>query len=1077
MNVKLYINKELVDLIESDLDFNITKSITDFTDPSIRNGSYSYSIKIPTTSNNIRTFKFISLLNAINKFNKIKNYDCQLYADDNILIDGIFIMTEITELNFIGFITNKFKGDIISLLGSKSFRDLQLPQIDFEGTLLTYSVAGTHGNNSYESGTNMLNANLGFDFLALTNAYKNSTNGLLGSTIDYRDYYSTPLLAYSNFYTDKAINQLNVVTNNFSIDNFKPSIKLNVVLKQIFKDIGYNLEIQNELVNDTNILLPFFGDFPEWNWKFLSQTSVYTDNTVIQATARFTSNVSGSYHINQYTVRPFISSQQNSNRVQTLNSSLYNIFTDERNLGTLSINNSDTYQYGALNNDNNNICKVHFTPTNGLKYDHLNNFSILAPAPKDGNNTGWLYSVPADGIYEFETEISHHIRTYNYTRFGQYSIKNLVEVPEIDNLGQFYEYFPNLYMYDREKQLSGNVLGYDGKIEANKTWTYNSQEKWHMMNMIVFVKENEFDVESFTQNYSNQFIFPVSDAQIVQNNKAKGNIQFLRTGRKLKNFNESSIVAYYNPMLRDLYTGNHNQIWEDYINTENSIMKHANVIPTDWNDENEVIKYQGFNSETQILNYDNQITYDPANIPTPNNGNGRPLSPIGNEKAYNDKYSVAEQLKRKLVRLKRKNQYVEEKDFQYWDDYLLFASNPSNITPLISQADAQGLVKFKFQTTLKRGEQIRMYYVTYQQFKQAYKAKPYWVRVGNSPGLVVGANFTDENNPAGPTPGHGLSLNRMNYNDAYFDDMVVNKYSIKCVSENYSNKLKLANFLPDISQSTFLVDFIKSNNIYFNINENNVVMKSRGDFYSNKIQKDFTNLITLDTFSLTPVKQNKTQIYGTKPDANDDFKDTINILNPTLTVDLGNNIYLNQTTVDLTSSVLSSSYDRSYLLRRYKIDWNTNGAFRLLTTYIEDTILIPSFIENGDSKISLQESNANYDRTPRLTYFNGEYDLEDTSGKLNLINTLPFFHLDLKSSLSTVEFLSNNAKYKLYVDKFTDLSNASILTIKAFIDSNVFSQIDLMKPISIDSSLYYIQTVNAYNPISIDLTQIILLKV
>lgn len=1076
-NVKLYINKQLVDLNISDLNFPLVKEIADFTDPSRRNGDYSYSIKLPTSKNNMKAFKFINILNAINKFNKTKNYDCQLYDNDNLLIDGMFILTSITESYFVGNITNKFKGDIISLMGNKTLQDIQLPIIDFEGLMISVNDWGTHGTNSYQSGLNMLNPSLGFDFYSLVNTKKISTEGLYGSSIDYSKYYETPLLAYSNFFSNKAINQLNTITNNFGLDNFKPSIKLMAMLKQMFKDIGYILEIDNSLINDTNILLPYFGEnSPNWNWLHLSKTSVYTDYSNIQAPARITINGAGEYQINQYFIFPFISSQVVNSfsvgRTQTLKSSNYKIFTDIQNLGTYKINDSAKYFYQNFNQESDSY-KLHYTPTNGLVYDFNNNFSILDPAPRLGSDTGWIYTVPADGVYEFDVEIEHNIETYNYTRFGNYSLNSSLVADLLPNsLKDAYQYYPNMYMYDQDKSLHGSAAGYDGAVQGNKTWTYNSQEKWHLGNMLCFVNQKDFDNESFLSSYQNEFDIPSNPPQTPLASNS-GNIQNLRTGKKIRNFIEDSVIAYYCPMLRDLYTGNHNQVWENYIVSENSILKNNNTIPTDWDNENEVIKYQGYGPNTQILNYDNQIVYDPATIPVPNNA-GQPLSPNGNEKPYNDIYSKTDQLKRKLVRLKRQNFYVQNRDIQYFDNYLP-TQVKTVLDPLISRAAAKGIVKFKFRSTLVKGDQIRMYYATAQQFKEAHLNSPYVVQQPANDGpFPIAENWNDPTINGGEDV-FGNPLQGMRYNDTFLDEIKINKLEIKCVSDDlYTQSLPLANFLPAISQATFIQDFIKSNNLYFDITNNTILMKTRNDFYGSRSQMDLTSNVTFTTFELNPVALNKNYIYGIKSNTSDDFTNQINLINPTITKDLGNSIYLTQSVSDLTSTVLSSSYDRLYVYREYRVIWN--GTFRLSTTitdYTLDSLNLPSYIEGGDSKLALSDSNSNYNRSPRLSYYNGSFDLIGTQ---MLINDIPFTRIGLKSAISNAGFLENSNKYNFYIDRFTDLTNSSILNINAYIDSNIYSQLDLKNPITIDSTLYYIQSINGYQVLINQLTPLILLK-
>ncbi len=129
--------------------------------------------------------------------------------------------------------------------------------------------------------------------------------------------------------------------------------------------------------------------------------------------------------------------------------------------------------------------KFSFMMTNGLKYDFGNNFSIFRD-PSNVIRTGILtpnrkygqvYTVPVDGEYEFDLDITHNITTYNYV--------SAYKVDHVDN-GLFGK---------RDWKKSGAISGYDGGVPNNNTWMYNAMEQFYAANMVMWVKDEFFDTD------------------------------------------------------------------------------------------------------------------------------------------------------------------------------------------------------------------------------------------------------------------------------------------------------------------------------------------------------------------------------------------------------------------------------------------------------------------------------------------------------------------------------------------------------------------------------------------------------
>lgn len=1093
-NIKLIINGKVCDTADKSISFAVTTQISDFNDISKRTGAFSYTIKLPRTKINKNIFGFIDEIDVANKFNRKKNFDCQLIVNDNLLLDGYYVIREIDENYFQGYITNKI-GGIFSLFGNDSLQAIQsLPKIDFEGVNIpTIKQSSYSSFDFYDNATSdCLNPSLAFDFTSLVTGFKDPTKGLLYSTIDYRDYYATPLMAYSNFYIaggdandDGSYNPSNFqpdldlfnntkyLINNFSIFNFNPSLRVREVIKALFYDIGYVANIDVEELNDRDLLMPYFGDTePKWNWLHLSKAELYTDytNNEIDSVAKI--------YGQQYTKYPLLSARKLNNRYLSSN------FTDfldviqysDRLYSGLPYVPARKYEMATTKNINTvdilDNWNVHYTMTNGLKYDFSNNFDYNSiPVLSDvgaERDTGWIYTAPASGVYEFDLQMFHDLRIYHHKNLSNiYSPFAPVDVNKINN---------DNYLIDIEKQQVGSVTaGYDGSDTSSGTWMYSNYEKWFIQNMVIFVKGddnftdessdlisaikrtfNEYNTTSdefFTQQPFNES-FP-SAPQSFSNN--------IHTNKRLQNIPSENVIAFYHPMLRDLYNGGSFSTWEQYIRNQESILVKPKKFPTT---EEEKLDYFGFGEQTNILNFDNRIVSFYQTIPNTDSG--------GIAK-YNDMvkpFSQNAQKQRKLVRTFLNSDFVVDTDN---------CSNVSSKYKTIWEASASGQVDFKFNTVLNKGEQVRMYYISINQLKLILDASNYNVTVPSPFNLNYGY----------------LSI-CASYGDNYMDDYKVNHLKIKCVSDDvYTEKLNLAEFLPDIKKKDFIQDFIKSNNLYFDINENVITFKKRADFYKYSSQLDMTDRIDSKRINISPVDNPKVIEYGLKSSDNDDFKSSLDSLNPIGVYNFGDNIYLSKNTIDLTSQLFVSSTNIPYKLNFYKIEYNPFGARFIFKqtdpnnpvpadrdyTHILEAqyvLSLSSFNEGGSSLQKNEEAEMSYSRTARMVYQNHDVIINDTDDlTVNaLVNGAHFSYIGrhISTSVSEKGILLNSNKTSFFIDTFTDLQDSSNVEYYAYIDEVLFSKLDLSKPVTIQNTLYYIQKVDAYNPLSNELTKIIFLK-
>jgi len=1012
-NIKLFIDKKLVDLDYSNFNIVLNRAISDFNDLSSRKGSYSFTFSLPITSTNQKIFRFINNIDVVNKFKKASDYSAQLYVDDNLIFEGVFVLQNIDKKRFRGNLNVKVL-DVFNLIGEKSLRDLQLPEIDFEGVQFLYETAGNTDYN-YSTGSDyMLNKSLGFDMMALLNGFKNPYYGLQNTSIDYRDYYTVSLLNYYNQYIENS-DSVDKLIPKFTIYDLMPNIRIVKVLEQIFKDVGLNLIIENELLNNKNILMPFTGEtYPVFNWKHLASLEVCSDQT---AYGNATTSVEAIlYWENKQ--RPVIISQQIFKNLPTFNPDIDNdvyglqTITPQRTINQFQdkifsneiitngyTNTVDFIKKSGFNASNQNVAKnLHYIPTNKLKKDPNNNFNISSQTLS--NDVGWSYTCPVNGDYEFEIENKHEIRVFNL-------------------------------LYKDTLKNSNNLGGYNDI-------SYDNGEQFYYQNCVMFVKEDESSANNF---------FGVDDTMKNLTTPQNKNIYYNHNTKRLCNFNDENVIAFYHPMLRDLHKGEgSDKTLEEYFNAKGSILKETNTYPKTDDDR---INYYGFNLDTTILNYENKIYA--ANYPS-SIQNTKKLVPLRNDFAS--------------LNTPTPNGISNGENAQY-----------SRRNFVIGEKTANGVVRFKFKTKLKKGESIRMYYLTYNvlannavtDFEYQYYNEQYHY-------------FNKQINYSFEFPYMYLNANEIKtnpYGDMYTDDINVNSYKITPLFGD--TKLKLANFLPNIKQKDFLTDYIKSNNIYFDIKDNNITFKSRQNFYKDKIQKDLTNNIDINDIQIEATQLYEKTLFGLNHSVTDDLRENIIATNPIKNFQLDKNIYTNKTTLDNTSKLFVSSFKKNF--RYYKNFDATN------ITTVPETISLINLTQ--DNKINNFNSNldneAGFNTSNRLIIESDNYFMLNSVGNINKIkinkikfetmNGLRFDIPVMKVNLPDLYYDNETIFNKLFNDRFINLEDSSIVTYQLYLTPLEYSQIDLSKPVKIQNTLYYIQALNKYNALKNNLCEIVLLKI
>ncbi len=778
-----------------------------------------------------------------------------------------------------------------------------------------------------------------------------------------------------------------------------PRIRLIKVIKQIFADIGFFCDIQDDFLNDPNILIPFVGEDVLWNWLHLSKTLVGTSYQNL-STQEFRRNNGKTYAYWDNSQIPLVYSwdyefwQNPGPDFPGLN------FQPRYLTKRWGYEQYTNYKYSQADLSGiptkwhkqfNGYATLHYTATNLITYDYGNNFNVQGQAPTTGpgRDSGWLYTCPADGEYEFQLSATHNMFRFLQWKYTQQTqIDNGIQNPDTDS--------------DKANGMGG-FAGYDGI-------SYNSREKWLAQNMVVFADAN-FDLSSYMDTFNANLTVPQPGKNFTNSD----------TSKMLMNFLTDSVLAFYCPMLRDLYIGETGKTLEDLFRREESILTHYPTYPVT---EEDKPNYMGFGPNTTITNYINEIytNYDNAGLPN------------------------SEQKKRKLVKV-GKTPYTT-------GTFLGLQKFPYTLR---SAGEDYGNVFFSFKTKLTKGQQIRLYYITYNNIAQNYFT--YGYREGTLARRFEAFPMVD---------------------DGFADEFTVSSLSVRCISDDlYSNKLKLSSFLPEnIKQKDFIQDYLKSNNLYFDINSNNknVVIKRRENFFSKKASEDFTKKVDTLDYDKTKVDTYKITEYGLNPLKSDDYYLTMNSENPVYSLDLSKNISSKDQTLNATSKIFYESYKKTFNYLQYNYVHNTRYV---ITNTDKKSYMILNFTEDGDGfEQNLNVTQSTMKREPRLILGNDERLEITKDGYLTLLGSTPFMGRENFSVNDANPYHTNDVIYnRLFNDSFLDLTKASLITYQMDLNDLDFARIDLSKPILIDNTLYYFQKIEDYDILNRKLTKVILLKI
>ena len=224
MNIELYINNQIVD-IDEEIDISLEKDFQDTDKLIVEEVTYSFDVELPVTDRNRLIFGFSDVFDVSNKFGK--SYNSRLYVDGGLILDGKFILNEISGGYYSGNLYVPERQPLKDVLGDLQLRDIT----PHEKYISTWK--DVERINNYVM-------NVGGEY----------------PDINYRDnHIMFPYVLYSLPYnrpdTSYAINvqDLSASGNTFSLDNIYPSFNVLSVIKDIFSTEGYS--VSGNVFSDT----------------------------------------------------------------------------------------------------------------------------------------------------------------------------------------------------------------------------------------------------------------------------------------------------------------------------------------------------------------------------------------------------------------------------------------------------------------------------------------------------------------------------------------------------------------------------------------------------------------------------------------------------------------------------------------------------------------------------------------------------------------------------------------------------------------------------------------------------------
>lgn len=209
--VQLFIEGKPVD-IDEEFEIRLEKDFDDSDVHVVEESHYSFEVELPITIKNREAFGFVDVFDVSNKFGKV--YNAVLNVDDVNILDGKFIMEEISDKYYSGNLYVPARAKLKDVLGDKKMKDIKSHDM----------------------------------YIASWDDIKQINEGIIFNRADADRHIAFPYILYRLPYNDTGstyditTQDLSVSGNTFSTENLFPAYNVLSVLTDCFEGEGYKLQ-------------------------------------------------------------------------------------------------------------------------------------------------------------------------------------------------------------------------------------------------------------------------------------------------------------------------------------------------------------------------------------------------------------------------------------------------------------------------------------------------------------------------------------------------------------------------------------------------------------------------------------------------------------------------------------------------------------------------------------------------------------------------------------------------------------------------------------------------------------------
>jgi len=271
--------KELDIISAEDLGLSFQRIADDEADLSKRYGEFSYSFDVPITKNNSTIFQYANANGRKNIFNPNQDLPCQVFNNNQLLLDGVISLQGVTKSTFNCIFYSKLK-EFSDIIADKTLNDLQFAPISWNYEKYIINHINADYQNSDETYWQFPFTYYGTYFTPY-DTFKNKVD-YRGVTFDIEAY------AHQQFYY--CMNSVNSNTNNrFYHHQLPPAFYIVSIMNQIFTDAGWS--IGGQFWNQDNIkkiVMLYSGDDDLFDRAIAASSTAYDDAGGVLSTSGLT---------------------------------------------------------------------------------------------------------------------------------------------------------------------------------------------------------------------------------------------------------------------------------------------------------------------------------------------------------------------------------------------------------------------------------------------------------------------------------------------------------------------------------------------------------------------------------------------------------------------------------------------------------------------------------------------------------------------------------------------------------------------------------------------------------------------